>query len=542
MTTLIPILFVLGLILKLVELFGPGIIIALIVVVVCFVVLCKSAKKMDTNSPMDRLSEFLKGNKTDKTSNSKYTGNGFQNIETVDIINTEMTYRIEEREEFDIVMTNFLTEQDGWQHYETKTVQYEVPDGYEYTFSIYYLDGSHEICTYHESSPIAQRLIEISEKSSLQQNVVDDFNRVAEILGNTDVLFSGVNAYEEAEDNFEKMRELYSLNSASGEPELIKACEVKLTSLLTATEKERVEAICQLMYFILCDEASDMDLIDYKYDKWCDFTQKHSDGVDAFSIIAHGEDIDNSIILEYDNYRVQKGYRKICLLTLGTNKSTLTLDTVIVWDMKMLITAYMKAFKKIIAISEEKNKPIELPYEDFVVIDIETTGTNFDYKSPDMDEILSVSIIDAEGNVLLDKLCGTERKKSWYEAQRVNGISPRDVKGLPTFNDILYDVLKILSAHKIVIGYNVSFEQGFIQSYIKRRKPIDLVNYRINWGTYSDPMNMYMNYVGSNKWIKLEAAANSFGYTFNAHNSLEDAKATRFLYNKLREEQIKKWK
>lgn len=469
-------------------------------------------------------------------------GIDFKNIETVDVINSEMTYRIETEEEFDPVMTNFLTEQDGWQHYATKTVKYEVSNGYEYTFSIYYLDGSHEICKYHESSPIAQRLIGIGEKSSLRQNVIDDFNRFAEILGNTDVLFSGVNAYEEAEDNFEKMSELYGLTFASGEAEIIKACEIKLTSMLTATEKERVEAICRLMYFILCDDASDMEDIDYKYDKWCNFTQTHSEGIDAFSVIAYGEDVSNDTVLDYENYRKQKGYRKICLLTLGTNKSSLKFDAVIVWDMKMLITAYMKAFKKIIAISEEKNKPIELPYEDFVVIDIETTGTNFDYKSPDMDEILSVSIIDSEGNVLLDKLCGTERKKIWYEAQRVNGISPKDVKGLPSFNDILYDVLKILSEHKIVIGYNVSFEMQFIQAYTKRKNPVDMVNYRIQWGSYSDPMDMYMNYVGSKKWIKLETAANSFGYEFKAHNSLEDAEATRFLYNKLREEQIKKWK
>ena len=87
----------------------------------------------------------------------------FENIKEVDIACREMTYRIEEREEFDIVMTNFLTEQDGWQHYETKTVEYEVPNGYEYTFLIYYKNGRKEMRVYHESSPIAEMLIEMSE-------------------------------------------------------------------------------------------------------------------------------------------------------------------------------------------------------------------------------------------------------------------------------------------------------------------------------------------------------------------------------------------
>lgn len=88
----------------------------------------------------------------------------FGNIQEVDIACREMTYRIEEREEFDIVMTNFLTEQDGWQHYETKTVEYEVPNGYEYTFLIYYKNGRKEMRVYHESSPMADMLIEISEQ------------------------------------------------------------------------------------------------------------------------------------------------------------------------------------------------------------------------------------------------------------------------------------------------------------------------------------------------------------------------------------------
>jgi hypothetical protein len=88
----------------------------------------------------------------------------FGNIQEVDIACREMTYRIEEREEFDIVMTNFLTEQDGWQHYETKTVEYEVPNGYEYTFLIYYKNGKKEMRVYHESSQTADMLIEISDQ------------------------------------------------------------------------------------------------------------------------------------------------------------------------------------------------------------------------------------------------------------------------------------------------------------------------------------------------------------------------------------------
>ncbi len=51
------------------------------------------------------------------------------------------------------------------------------------------------------------------------------------------------------------------------------------------------------------------------------------------------------------------------------------------------------------------------------------------------DEILSVSIIDQDGNVLLNTLCKPQKRKSWASAQEIHGISPAMVKNQPTFED-----------------------------------------------------------------------------------------------------------
>jgi hypothetical protein len=83
----------------------------------------------------------------------------YQKIQKVTIIDEEDVYRIETEEEFDIVMSTYLTEIDGWQHYETKTVEYEVPDGYDLIFLIIYEGGRREYRKYHSSSPFAQRLL-----------------------------------------------------------------------------------------------------------------------------------------------------------------------------------------------------------------------------------------------------------------------------------------------------------------------------------------------------------------------------------------------
>ncbi len=300
----------------------------------------------------------------------------FLNIDSVTVIDTEMTYRIETEEEFDPVMTNFITDMDGWQHYETKTIEYEVENGYAITFLICFTNGTSITRTYHELHPIAQRLQNISESSSVFDKVIEGLREVSKVL--------------------------------AGETN--------------------------------CKETP----------------------------------------------------------------------------------------------SQSQSQIKQQPKENFIVIDFETTGLNYRYNAPDMDEILSVSIINQDGKVLLNTLCNTERKKYWYNAQRVHGISPQDVQGYPTFAQILQQVLKILSSVDFVIAYNIVFERNFVESYIKRTNSRNLVNYKINWAMHKDPMHMYAESIGSRRWTKLEEAAKSYGYKFNAHDSLEDVKATLFLYNQLK--------
>jgi hypothetical protein len=89
----------------------------------------------------------------------------FDNVQCVTLDDVETAYRIETEEEFDIVASDFLTQQDGWQHYETKTVEYEVEDGVNYCFTIRYKNGTTIYRKFHESSPIAQKLLNFHNKA-----------------------------------------------------------------------------------------------------------------------------------------------------------------------------------------------------------------------------------------------------------------------------------------------------------------------------------------------------------------------------------------
>lgn len=297
--------------------------------------------------------------------------------------------------------------------------------------------------------------------------------------------------------------------------------------------KEYVESIQELLFYILAEDEKDNDDFNISNIKDIIFTQNTVSGIDAFAILAANEDVTDDTIIAYESKREFNNFRKVLITTFGNNKAKIQYDNIIVWDMKMIISAYIKAFRKAVSIGTQPEIKLQ-PKENFVVIDFDTTGTNYNYNSPDMDEILSVSIINQDGDILLDTFCSTERKKYWYDAQRVHGITPRDVQGKPTFVQVLPRVLEILSSAEFVIAYNISFERNYVESYIKRTNPIYLVNYHINWEMQKDPMYMYANNIGSRQWVKLEEAVRSYGYNFNAHNSLEDVKATLFLYNQLK--------
>lgn len=178
---------------------------------------------------------------------------------------------------------------------------------------------------------------------------------------------------------------------------------------------------------------------------------------------------------------------------------------------------------------------------DMVVIDFETTGINSNPLRGRADEILSVAIIDQDGNVLMNELCSTEDRKTWKKAEEVHGIKPSMVKGKPTFSELLPSVKEILRSAKEVIAYNIPFEMGFLWMYDAAN---DFpggwkIREEIRWGL--DPMLMFSAYKGQLtkyddiKWQKLTTATKHFKFDHDAHDALGDVRATLLVYNKMLE-------
>ena len=152
-----------------------------------------------------------------------------------------------------------------------------------------------------------------------------------------------------------------------------------------------------------------------------------------------------------------------------------------------------------------------------IIFDVETTGF-----SPLNDEILQISIIDDNFNVLYDEMFKPSHVVSWDAAQRIHGITPRMVSDKCLIKLALNDIQKIFDKANVVVGYNVDFDIRFLQAAgikgVRDKEIIDVME----------------EYAERFEKLKLEDAAGHFDYKYIKHNSLEDAKATLYVHNQLK--------
>lgn len=157
-----------------------------------------------------------------------------------------------------------------------------------------------------------------------------------------------------------------------------------------------------------------------------------------------------------------------------------------------------------------------------IVLDTETTGL----KPDENDEILSLSIVNLDGEVLFDELVKPERRKRWPKATELNGITyamVKDKKHLLEYGDQLRELWKNID---LVVGYKVEFDTNFLYMSGLCLSPhvqeFDVMReFAPVWGRWND-------YKCDWRWAKLTQCAEYYGIgDFDAHSSLGDAEATR---------------
>lgn len=153
-------------------------------------------------------------------------------------------------------------------------------------------------------------------------------------------------------------------------------------------------------------------------------------------------------------------------------------------------------------------------------LDIETTGFS------QSDEILQMSIIDGEMNVLFNQYFKPSKKETWPKAQAINHISPEMVASERPFSEYSKDITAILSSAYMICGYNSDF---FDIPFLKR--------YKVSCPNVPsfDAMKMFQLVTKSKHAQKLTECAEYYHFDFQAHDSLEDTKATMYCTLKMLE-------
>lgn len=167
--------------------------------------------------------------------------------------------------------------------------------------------------------------------------------------------------------------------------------------------------------------------------------------------------------------------------------------------------------------------------DNLIILDVETAGTDI-YS----DEIIQVSIINEQGEILLDSYVKPQKHSEWKKAEAIHGITLEMVVNSPVIEQLKEKIQNIIDEADIIVGYNIdAFDIPFLEESaginFKDKDTYDvMLAFAPIYGDYNE-------YYGNYKWQSLSTCASYYNYEFNAHNSLEDTKATLYCYQKIKE-------
>lgn len=166
----------------------------------------------------------------------------------------------------------------------------------------------------------------------------------------------------------------------------------------------------------------------------------------------------------------------------------------------------------------ETYKDIMKNKEQYLILDTETTGLG------DADQIVEIAIIDLDGKELLNTRIYTEVPIS-PEASYINGIKNSDLEGMPTIKELTPEIQELFK-NKTILIYNKVFDVRMLyQSGFE--------------GEFNSccMMNLYMDYINSDRWVGLQRAMEYEGIDIiQDHSAFGDCICVLELIKKIAEE------
>ena len=95
--------------------------------------------------------------------------------------------------------------------------------------------------------------------------------------------------------------------------------------------------------------------------------------------------------------------------------------------------------------------------ERVIFFDLELTGVY------DHDEIISISITDATGKIIMDTYVHPTHKKKWKNTEKIHGITPEMVQDAPLLDELIPEIKEIFANADNIIAYGVSTDYSHIK-------------------------------------------------------------------------------
>ncbi len=183
------------------------------------------------------------------------------------------------------------------------------------------------------------------------------------------------------------------------------------------------------------------------------------------------------------------------------------------------------ASARIVNTKKGKSKNLMQFVDDYVLVDIETTGL-----SPVQDDIIEIGAIRVENNKMVEtynQLININRSLPPF-ITNLTGITDDMLKTGKMPAEVLQEFVDFVGEN-VIIGHNINFDLGFLCD--KCRK---YLNYNLN-NDYVDTLYLARRLVPNSINYKLGTLANYFHISYEgAHRGLKDVEITYEVYNKLR--------
>lgn len=161
---------------------------------------------------------------------------------------------------------------------------------------------------------------------------------------------------------------------------------------------------------------------------------------------------------------------------------------------------------------------MSLRNDSFVVIDVETTGTN-----PKEDRIIEIALLNVNLQKVNSYLVHRINPERPVGATHIHGITDEDIVGKPTFKEVAFDVIQWIGG-KTLVAHNARFDLAFLRHELLR------AGWVMPWIQSICTLELSHYYLPNLNRRTLQHCAEAIGVKIeNYHGALPDAHAAAYL-------------